>query len=70
MQDKQTDRTWRKASMSDANGGCVEVSFDVADEIAVRDSKLDGNSPILTFTPHEWACFLDGASKGEFNLPS
>jgi hypothetical protein len=24
---------------------------------------------VLSFTPHEWECFLAGAKKGEFDLP-
>ncbi|PZG47591.1 hypothetical protein C1I98_13190 [Spongiactinospora gelatinilytica] len=36
--------------------------------VAVRDSKNPHRAP-LVFTPHEWACFLDGAKNGEFELP-
>jgi hypothetical protein len=32
----------------------------------MRDSK-DPNSPVLTFTHQEWAAFLDGAKRGEFD---
>jgi Domain of unknown function (DUF397) len=31
--------TWRKASLSAYNGGCVEVAVNLPDVIAVRDSK-------------------------------
>jgi hypothetical protein len=48
-------------------GGCVEVATNLPDVVAVRDSK-DPEGPALIFTPHEWRCFLDGATKGEFNL--
>jgi Domain of unknown function (DUF397) len=36
--------------------------------VLVRDTKDDGEGPVLSFTPDEWLAFLDGASKGEFNL--
>lgn len=71
MQDnKQQFGKWRKASRSDANGGCVEVRFEDEDTILLRDSKLGNGSPVLTFNRHEWECFMDGANKGEFTLPS
>lgn len=54
---------WRKASAS-SQGECVEVAQQ-DDAVLVRDSK-DRDGPVLTFTPAEWAAFLDGARKGEF----
>ena len=60
---------WRKATRSDAQAGCVEVAFAADGRVGVRDSKLGEASPILEFTAHEWECFQDGMSKGEFNLP-
>lgn len=66
MSDHIKYRTWRKATASDANGGCVELSFDVPGRVAVRDSKRGDASPILEFTDHEFACFKDGVLKGEF----
>ncbi|RBQ17142.1 DUF397 domain-containing protein [Spongiactinospora rosea] len=61
---------WRKAKMStdQATSGCVEVATNIAGVVAVRDSKNPERAP-LVFTPHEWACFLDGAKNGEFELP-
>jgi hypothetical protein len=58
---------WIKASRSNNQGNCVEVARLGDDRIGVRDSK-DPNGPVLTFTPAEWAAFLDGAAKGEFEL--
>lgn len=58
--------TWRKSTASDANGGCVEVSFDVPGTVAMRDSKLGTDSPVLEFTKEEFAYFKDGILKGEF----
>jgi hypothetical protein len=57
--------TWQKSTMSIANGACVQVKRDDK-MILLRDSKHP-EGPVLTFTPVEWAAFLDGAKKGEFD---
>jgi hypothetical protein len=60
---------FHKATASGANG-CVEVATDPAcGQVQVRDSKLGDVSPVLTFTAHEWQCFLDGVRNDEFDLP-
>lgn len=56
---------WRKATLSTANGACVEVA-PIPDGVAVRDSK-DPGGPLLRYTHAEWAAFLDGAKNGEFD---
>jgi Domain of unknown function (DUF397) len=56
---------WRKASAS-GNNGCVELAPLPGGGIAVRDSK-DPAGAVLSFTAHEWASFLDGLSRGEFD---
>jgi hypothetical protein len=56
---------WRKSTRSGTNG-CVEVALDAA-EVAVRDSKQQGNGPVLLFTAHEWDAFLAGVRNGEFD---
>ena len=63
-----TDRSteWIKASASDANGSCVEMRRH-GDAIEVRDTKQDGHGPVLSFTPAEFAAWLDGAVTGEFS---
>ena len=40
----------------------------VGDVIGIRDGQLGDASPILEFTPVEWAAFLAGARRGEFDL--
>jgi hypothetical protein len=57
---------WRKSSYSGTNGSCVELA-QTADGIAMRDSKLGDNSPVLHFTRAELRAFLDGANAGEFD---
>lgn len=58
-------RTWLKSKASDAQGGCVEMSFDDPDTVAFRDSK-DPDGPILVFTRHEFDCHKDGILNEEF----
>ncbi|BFU43477.1 DUF397 domain-containing protein [Krasilnikovia sp. MM14-A1004] len=57
---------WRKSNVS-GDGGCVEVAY-VNGVISVRDTKDQGNGPVLTFSEREWAAFLAGARAGEFDL--
>lgn len=58
---------WRKSRAS-TNGGCVEIT-DTAATVWVRDSKEQGQGPVLTFTRHEWTAFLTGVRAGEFDGP-
>jgi hypothetical protein len=55
---------WTKSSYSGNNNGCVEVAR-LQGTVFVRDSKLGEGSPVLAFTPHEWACFVAGVRDGE-----
>jgi hypothetical protein len=58
---------FRKAD-SCSDKSCVEVAF--ADgTVGVRDSKDRGGGPVLAFDEREWAAFLAGAKRGEFDLP-
>jgi hypothetical protein len=60
---------WTKAKASGDNGGsCVEVMRRPDDGVLVRDTKDHGEGPVLSFTKDEWLAFLDGASRGEFDL--
>lgn len=61
-----SDLSWRKATRSVATGQCVEVAQLHRGGVAVRDSK-DPHGPVLIYTGPEWAAFLDGAKKGEFD---
>ena len=62
---RPTNRGWYISSYSQ-NGSCVEVRIGL-DEVQVRDSK-DPGGPVLSFTLTEWAVFLRGVKKGEFEL--
>lgn len=57
---------WVKASASNDQGVCVEQRRN-GDMIEVRDTKDRGAGPTLRFTPAEFAAWLDGARKGEFD---
>jgi predicted secreted Zn-dependent protease len=57
--------TWRKSSRSSADGDCVEVADNLAEIVAVRDSK-DREGGTLTFTRGQWAAFVSGVKSGEF----
>jgi uncharacterized protein DUF397 len=47
---------WRTSSHSGQNGACIEVAADIADVVAVRDSK-DRDGPVLAFAPAAWRAF-------------
>ncbi len=52
------NRKWIKSSYSGAQGGnCIEVANDSA--VLVRDTKQNGNGPMLRFTPDAWRRFAD-----------
>lgn len=57
--------TWRKSTRSQQSGQCVELAR-AGGWVGLRDSK-EPDGPILVFTAEEFAAFLDGAVKGEFD---
>lgn len=57
---------WVKATVSDALNECVELARVNENEVAVRNSRFP-DGPALVFTQAEFAAFLDGACKGEFD---
>jgi len=57
---------WIKASASGGNGDCVEMRQHNG-QVQVRDTKDAGTGPTLGFTPAEFAAWLDGAKRGEFD---
>lgn len=48
--------SWRKSTHSQGASNCVEVG-DIT-EIAIRDTKLGGSSPVLTVSRDTWTKFL------------
>ena len=61
-----TDTPWQKATASDTHGSCVEQRRHDG-VVEVRDTKDNGTGPVLRFTPAEYAAWLDGAKRGEFD---
>lgn len=59
---------WRKSGYSTSNGSCVEIAGEDTG-VAVRDTKLGEDSPVLHYTPAEWDAFIKGVKDGEFDLP-
>jgi hypothetical protein len=67
MIDEFDGAPFHKADASNDHG-CVEVAF-IPGKVGVRDSKAHGDGPVLSFTSHEWQCFIDGVKTGEFDPP-
>ena len=57
---------WIKASASTEGSNCVEQRRHDG-MVEVRDTKDHGTGPVLRFTPAEFAAWLDGAGRGEFD---
>lgn len=59
------DLMWRRSG-SCADQTCVEVAAAEDGHILIRDGKHP-DGPVLGFTPMEWAAFLAGVKRGEFD---
>jgi len=58
-----TETNWRKSSYSGGSGGqCVEVAS-TPGHVAVRDTKNNGNGPVLRITPANWSRLLKSLKK-------
>lgn len=57
--------TWQKAAASLPGGNCIEVS-PLAEGVALRDSKAPQDGA-LTYSKAEFAAFVDGCRRGEFD---
>lgn len=57
---------WRKSSVSNPTGECVEFAVLDSGDVAVRNSR-DPQGPALVYTPAEISAFVDGVKKGEFD---
>lgn len=58
---------WRKSSYSQGANDCVEVTDRLPGRIAIRDSKLGPDSPILTVTTAEWRVLLTAIQADELD---
>ena len=64
--DEQASPNWIKASLSYANGGCVEVAARSGDLIRVRDSK-NPEGTALRFSSVTWNRFVGAVRGGKFD---
>jgi hypothetical protein len=61
-----SEHGWTKAAASGSSGQCVEMRPGSDGGVEVRDSKHP-DGPTLQYTKAEFAAWLDGAKKGEFD---
>lgn len=57
---------WRKSSLSNPSGNCVEAAALADGSVAVRNSR-EPDGPALVYTRAEIAAFLAGVRNGEFD---
>jgi hypothetical protein len=57
---------WIKSRRSSANGSCVEMRQHAA-AVEVRDTKQDGQGPVLRLAPAGFAAWLTSAKSGELD---
>lgn len=57
---------WQKSTYSNPTGSCVECrqGGDQEGKVQVRDTKQDGQGPVLEFSPGAWAEFLGRVRAG------
>jgi len=57
---------WRKSSISNSQGACVELARLTGGEFAVRNSRSP-EGPALIYTRAEIAALIEGVKRGEFD---
>ena len=57
---------WRKSSVSNSQGACVELAKLGSGEFAVRNSRYP-DGPALIYTLAEVAALIEGVKMGEFD---
>jgi hypothetical protein len=57
---------WRKSSISNSQGTCVELARLGGGEFAVRNSR-NPEGPALIYTRAEIAALIEGVKRGEFD---
>jgi len=57
---------WHKAKASSGSGSCVQV-METEDNFLVRDTKQNGQGPVLVFSHEEWTFFLKRIEAGSWS---
>jgi hypothetical protein len=57
---------WRKSTVSNPSGNCVELAELADGTVAVRNSR-EPAGPVLIYTRAEIAAFIQGVHRGEFD---
>jgi hypothetical protein len=57
---------WRKSTVSNPSGNCVELAELTGGMVAVRNSRQP-SGPVLIYTRAEIAAFIQGVQRGEFD---
>jgi hypothetical protein len=57
---------WRKSTVSNPSGNCVELAELSGGMVAVRNSRQP-TGPVLIYTRAEIAAFIQGVRRGEFD---
>lgn len=65
----QSKLDWRRASECGTHGACVEFA-EMVGCIALRDSKQDGQGPVLVFSPEEMRAFVKSGELDGMLRPS
>ncbi len=58
--------TWRKSSISNSQGACVELARLAGGDYAVRNSRFP-EGPALVYTQAEIMALIEGVKLGEFD---
>ena len=61
-----TAPTWRKSTVSNPSGNCVELAVLADGGVAVRNSRFP-DGPRLTYSRAEITAFVRGVQQGEFD---
>ncbi|MFB4280817.1 DUF397 domain-containing protein [Nonomuraea sp. MTCD27] len=64
MADTTEKTAWRKSSFCNGAAACVEVSPLPDGGVAVRDSKLGDDSPVLRVPAADWTAFVEAVKYG------
>ena len=57
---------WRKSTVSNPSGNCVELAELAGGDVAMRNSRHP-TGPTIVYTRAEIAAFIDGIRRGEFD---